>query len=656
MPRYFFTVDLDPRYQIVGSGALTEEEAARANCYDFTYDPSGAVTRIEYRRAGAPAADPHFQAERIDFERQNGIERRWYRTAAGQPMTSVDGIAGEELALNPAGYPVSVTNLDADGKPVRDGNWVIRYVRTLDADNRLVAAHRTGLLGISITDSNGCFDTRTVYDDQGRRMEYGNYDASGNPLNNSDGVALTRTTYTLYPESIQVTESYFDASGLAVAAKSSGVHQRQRTFDYRGFLIGEAYFDVTGAPTLDNDRQVHELRDVYDERGNLLSESFFDTNGKPRNQKQKDFAYARVTYGYDAQNRISTTSYFGDDGAPEVLDNLGAAVVRQEYDAQGHIVRQQFFDGLGNPSTHKRYGVPAIRISVEGDNTVISLRDAHDKLTQNPTSGYAYFTYKTASDHPLSHHNHFYDRKGRPMSKLRVFIINPHLRLLKAFPVMQLSARLGAAGAGLGALLAMGITLRKASFTRRRRVYVPTPLERFIGWFGVFAIGEGMIRFFITIWWAYVRYHNGQMGPGVYLLEGAYIAFFLYRLLRMRVTMRVLNISRADIHGLIREFFSRAHLEPKWIEERHKFTTENLDLSLRYFAQKCHAYLAFRARHRAGADLARGLAQYIRSQVGTVHSSPRTRAIALYYPSVAVCYALLAFTAFYTLWQLVKPS
>jgi len=40
--------------------------------------------------------------------------------------------------------------------------------------------------------------------------------------------------------------------------------------------------------------------------------------------------------------------------------------------------------------------------------------------------------------------------------------------------------------------------------------------------------------------------------------------------------------------------------------------------------------------------------------VGGIQAPVRTRAIALYYPSVALCYFLLSGTAFYTLWQLIK--
>jgi YD repeat-containing protein len=650
--RYFFTVDLDPRYQITGKGALTEEAAGVSNCYCLIYDTNGRLERMEYRRAGRPIADPLFQVARIDFEYEPGIERRWYRNEHGQPTNDVDGIAGEQLALNPAGFPLSVTNLDEAGKPVRDGNWVLRYDRTLDEHNRLISARRTGLLGVDITDGNGLFETRTVYDNQGRRMEYGNYDSAGNPLDDNDGVALTRTTYTLYPDSTAVIESYFDASGLAVAEKSTGVHQRQRTYDNRGLLLSEAYFDVTGAPTLDEKMKIHEHRYEYDDRGELLAEDFFGIDGKPKNQQPDGFA--RVTYQYDNQNRIITKSYFGDDGSPQVLTDLGAAIIRQEYDDQGNLVRRQFFDGQGNPSLHKRYGAPAIRIQVEGDTTVITLRDAHDEITQNWVTGYAGFSYKTATDHPLSRTNHFFDRHGRALSRLRVFIINPHLHALRTRPDMALSARGGAGAAGIGALLAMFIALRKASFTRRQKVYVPAPWERFVGWLGIFAIFEGTIRFFITIWWAYVGYQNGGMGHGIYVLEGLVIAFFLYRLFRMRLTMRVLNVSRADIHGILREFFAKAHLEPQWIEERESFETESLRVRVRYFPGKSHAYLSFSRHNRGGVELARALAEYIRKQAATLESFPHTRAIAFYYPSVAFCYLLLALVAFYTFWQVVK--
>ena len=651
-PNYFFTIDLDPRYQIVGVGALTPDEAAHANCYCFLYGPSGKLEQIEYRRAGVSMPDPLFGVARIDFEYSPGTERRWYRDAQGHAIANVDDVQGEELTLNHDVYPTDVTNLDASGARKRDSMGVIHYVRTLDNLNRLIVGRRIGLFGTPITDDNGYFETRTIYDDQDHAIERGNYDASGNPLNDNDGVALVRTTYTLYPDSTQIVESYFDASGLAVEEKSSGVHELERTIDKRGLLLDEAYFDVTGAPTLANDSGVHEVRYTYDDRGNKLSEEFFGVDDRPKDQKQRECA--RITYQYDDRNLVIEKAFFGDDGTPQVPQYLGAAVIRQDYDADGNLVRRQFFDGQGHPSPNVLYGAPAIRIQVNGDTTIISLRNAHDGPMKNPIHGYYVFSYKTNEDQPLSIHNQYFDRHGRLMSRLRVFIINPHLHKLATNPVMQASAFCGAGAAALGALLGCILALRKSSHTRRRKVYVPSPLERFLGWFAVFAILEGTLRFFMTVYWAWVDYQNGQMGQSFYVLETIFILFFLYRLYRMSVTMRVLNIGRDEMHRLLRDYFAKADLKPEWVDARNRYLTPKLDVRINYFQQKYHAYLAFESRGREGHELARGLDQYIRGHVGEIEAPPRTKMIGLYYPSVAFCYFLLSCTGFYTLAQLIK--
>ena len=265
-PAYFFSVELDPRYQFIGVGALTEEDAARANCYRFEYDADGRLTQVAFRRAGGAMPDPLWGVPQIAIEYQPGMERRWFRDAHGQPMKDVDGVDGEELTLNAAGAPTDIINLDESGGHIRDNNGVMHYVRTLDNHSRVMALRRIGLLGTAIADNYGYFETRTVYDAMGRAMERGNYDASGNPLNNNDSVAIVRTTYTLYPDSTVTIKSYFDASGLATEEKSSGAHQIQRTTDERGLLTDEAYFDTTGAPTVTTEEGVHERRFTYDAR------------------------------------------------------------------------------------------------------------------------------------------------------------------------------------------------------------------------------------------------------------------------------------------------------------------------------------------------------------------------------------------------------
>jgi hypothetical protein len=656
---YYFTVNLDPRYQFVGTGALSEEDAANAKCYEFFYNPDGKLKEIQYCCAGAPSPDPLLGVARIDFEYAPGIERRWFRDAQGQPVKDIDGVQGEELTLNAAGLPTAVTNLDASGAHIRDNSDVIQYVRTLDDHNRLISGKRIGLFGTAITDKNGYYESRTTYDADGDPMERGNYDSSGNLLNDNDGVALVRTINTIYPDSTLIIQSYFDSSSLATEEKSTGVHQLQRTVDKRGLLLDEAYFDSTGSPidSRDSDAHddgIHERRYTYDDRGNQLSESFFDDDGKPVDGRTPGYEYAQIVYKYDDKDRVIEKDYFGDDGTPQVLPQLGAAIIRQDYDDQGNIVRRQFFNGQGQPVRHAKYGAVSIRLKVDGDTTLVTLRDEKDQPTRNPVSGYYAFSYKTG-DAPLSPTNTYYDRYGKELSYFpRVSVINPHLHALRTDHGMQWSARLGVCAVALGSLLGAFLALRKSSHTKRRKVYVPMPWERFLGWLAVLFILEGTLRFFMTVYWAWVGYQNGRIGYGIYDLETVILLFFLYRLYRLRVTMRVLNITRDDMHRLIRDYLEKANLKVNWIEARRRYLTPLLDIRVSYFEQKYHAYLALESRGRDGRELAKGAAQYIRGHTGTIQAPVRSSAIAFYYPSVALCYLLLAGTAFYTFWQLVK--
>jgi hypothetical protein len=657
-PRYFFNIDLDPLYQFTGTGEMTEEQAQHANCYRFLYNADGRAAQIEYLRAGKGAADPAFDVAQVDFEYQPGLERRWFRNHLGDPKKNSEGVYGEELTLNAAGYVMAITNIDETGAHMRDDNGVVQYVRTLDDRGRVISSRRIGLFGTAITDNSGFFERRWQYDEAGHVMELGNYNDEGNLLNDNDGVALIRKITTIYPDSTQVIESYFDASSLATAERSSGVHQRQLVYDKRGFLVDESCFDSTGAPTTFSeagvgDTRVHERKLIIDDLGNIVTEEFYDMNGRAVDERGPGIA--RIDYRYNDENRISEEIFYGDDGKPQINPEVGAAMVRQEYDAQGHIVHQIFLDGQGHPALHAQYQAAAIRIKVDGDTTLVSLFDDKDRPTKNPVNGYASFSYKTG-DTPLSLTNKYYDLRGHQLTIIRERVIFPHLHALRLPEnrAMKWSARLGALGAGLGALLGVYLALRKSSHIKRRKVYVPTPLERFVGWFSVFAILEGSLRFLMTIYWAWVDYLNGRMGWGFNVLETVFILFFLYRFYRMTVTMRVLNVEREDVHTLVRDFFAKAGLKAEWVEAHHRYLTPPLDVSVRYFRHKFHAYLAFAGRGPKGKELQRELASYIRAQTGGILGPVRTRLIALYYPSVAICYFLLAGIAFYTLYQLVK--
>ena len=165
---------------------------------------------------------------------------------------------------------------------------------------------------------------------------------------------------------------------------------------------------------------------------------------------------------------------------------------------------------------------------------------------------------------------------------------------------------------------------------------------------------EGILRFFMTVYWWWLDHQNGRMGYTIYIVEIVILTYFCYRLFRLKVTMRVLNIERDDIHRLVREFLLKANLKPEWVDSHQAYLTPPLDTRIRFFQGKFHAYLAFDSRGEDGDSLAKGMRRYIREQVKTIHAPLPSRTIKFYYRSVALAYFLLSGTAFYTFWQLVK--
>jgi hypothetical protein len=116
----------------------------------------------------------------------------------------------------------------------------------------------------------------------------------------------------------------------------------------------------------------------------------------------------------------------------------------------------------------------------------------------------------------------------------------------------------------------------------------------------------------------------------------------------------VLNIEREDVHKLVRDFFAKAGLKAEWVEAHHRYLTPPLDVSVKYFRRKFHAYLGFTHRGAKGRELQREIAAYIRAQTNGILGPVRSRLIAFYYPMAALAYFLLAGVAFYTLFQMVK--
>ena len=65
--------------------------------------------------------------------------------------------------------------------------------------------------------------------------------------------------------------------------------------------------------------------------------------------------FAKVVYKYDDKDRVIEKAFFGDDGTPQIVPDVGAAIIRQTYNQKGELVRREFLDGQRHPSPHVQY-------------------------------------------------------------------------------------------------------------------------------------------------------------------------------------------------------------------------------------------------------------------------------------------------------------
>ena len=214
--------------------------------------PTASSSRSNIAAPARPHARPDFRrgAHRYSNTSPASSAAGSATRKASRSRTSTASTARNSRSTRRA-IPPTVTNLDESGGHVRDNNGVVQYVRTLDEHNRVIVepAHRVVRHGHHRR-QRLLRDPLAPTTTQGRTIERGNYDDHGNLLNNNDGVALVRTTYTIYPDATADHRKLFrrlrprhrgDEAAACTSASAS--------IDKRGFLVDEAYFDSTGAPT-----------------------------------------------------------------------------------------------------------------------------------------------------------------------------------------------------------------------------------------------------------------------------------------------------------------------------------------------------------------------------------------------------------------------
>jgi YD repeat-containing protein len=273
------TGDCTPTIYLDSRGAILAAEPgphAPTGCYQLTYDGSGRVVRIDYRRSGALSPDPVFGAASVLIEHAPGKETRTYRDADGRPVTNANGVARVRLRRDEAGRLVEWASFGVDGR------------RAEERDS-----------GLAIV--------RWSYDARGNVVEEQYLGAAGRLKNSRHrGVAIVRWTYDALGRTLE--ERYLGPDGSPKEDRQRGVAAVRWAYDGIGKVAEERYLGPDERPTEDTQRGVAAVRWRHDAHGNTLEERYLGVDGRLKEDARRGVAILR--WDYDEQGRTIATTMF----------------------------------------------------------------------------------------------------------------------------------------------------------------------------------------------------------------------------------------------------------------------------------------------------------------------------------------------------------
>jgi hypothetical protein len=342
--------------------------------YNLTRDDSGRIVQLLNVGAEGQPAPNRVELTGFNLKWEKGV-RFEACDAKGQPVVW-KGISAIVTEFDSSGNPIRVSNLQADGEPVRDDavEWSVQTMKRnehgevtqrtfykADANGSLKQISNADIsynefghpAEIKFTGTNS-WHSAYQYDVSGNVTEEKFLDAKGEPVAGTMGYAFKRTSYTSSSQGLRVENTYFDAAG-------------NKTFSTGGYhrLIDE--FDSTGAlrrQTLDE----HDPAQYKYYR--FVSEPEFDPQGRIRYSKARfedaqgqlaanaGLAYTAMESVYDENGRLTTEWKTGCD-----LPTFGGPVLRvdNEWNSNGKIKRtvRQASDSNRQPLAKISNGTPA---------------------------------------------------------------------------------------------------------------------------------------------------------------------------------------------------------------------------------------------------------------------------------------------------------
>lgn len=310
---------------------LTPEQQRRRPFSQRLVYRGGRLVRME-SISGSGALDKESETSTIQYDGKR---------VAGWVNTNRNGVVKGSSEWAEGG--VWVRHLDAKGRPrvSQKKSTVSGLKRTFDARGRVLSFTYVNSAG-NPTEQEGVYMVQKERNAIGAVVEERYFGFGDAPVSGPAGAH--RVVHEVDEHGVDLAIRYYDANGQPTLAQ--GVHLERLKNDANGNLLETRYFDMQGAATRSEYFGAAIVRRTRDAHGNVASVALFDAQGRPVVGVTH---FAVRTRRFDAQDLPIEWAYFGTDGAPLRLKDLGNAILRQTRDARGNVIVERFYDERGAP-------------------------------------------------------------------------------------------------------------------------------------------------------------------------------------------------------------------------------------------------------------------------------------------------------------------